>query len=258
MDQPYDIATYPTLPRARGLFVTGTDTGVGKTLVAGAVARCLRDAGRRVGVFKPAASGCAADAGGELCCGDGEFLAACAGRPHGMADVAPVRFAEPLAPNVAAERANRPVDLEAIFAAYGRIVADSDCVIVEGVGGLLCPITDELWVIHLARLCNLPLVVVARPSLGTINHTLLTLHAARSAGLEIAGVVINRYPARAEDPAALTNTRQIAERGRANVLTLIGDDPESSVESGRLGPHVLRVAGQVDWEALMGPPAPCR
>ena len=251
MDNSFDIASYPALPAARGVFVTGTDTGVGKTLVAGAIGRCLRESGKRVGVFKPVASGCVAGSGGELRSEDGEFLAQCADRPHAMSDVVPVRYGEPLAPNIAAERANRPVDLEAVFAAYGRIVADSDCVVVEGVGGLLCPITDEFWVIHLAKLCGLPLVLVARPSLGTINHTLLTLHAARSAGLTVAGVVINRYPAKTDDPAAETNIRQIAERGRVSVLTLVADDPDSSVESGRLGAHALRAVGRVDWEAMM-------
>jgi len=233
------------LPKVPGLFVTATDTEVGKTMVAGGIARVLRDQGRRVGVFKPAASGCGV-VDGELVSEDAEFLAACAGVAD-SADVAPLKFAEPLAPNVAAARAGEAVDLDAMFAAYRRVVASSDCVVVEGVGGLLCPLSDDFWVIHLAQLCRLPLVIVARPGLGTINHTLLTLHAARSAGLAVAGVVINRYPEGADDAAMMTNAQQIAERGDVDVLAVVLDDPAASVEKRVLGPAVLDAVAGVDW-----------
>jgi dethiobiotin synthetase len=188
----FDVAKYPPLPRARGVFVTGTDTEVGKTLVAGAIARRLRRSGRRVEVFKPAATGCRRTREG-LVSDDTEFLAACADSRMMLADITPVRYRTALAPNVAAEREGRPVDLEAIFQAYARVAVAGEVLVVEGVGGLLCPISNDFWVIHFARMTRLPLVIVARAGLGTINHTLLTLHAARSAGLSVAGVVINRY-----------------------------------------------------------------
>jgi len=238
------------LPAIPGVFVTATDTEVGKTMVAGAIARALRDRGRKVGVFKPAASGCKT-VGGKLVSDDAEFLAACAGVDD-SADVAPLRFAEPLAPNVAAAAAGETVDLDAMFAAYRRVAGASDCVVAEGVGGLLCPLSDDFWVVHLAQLCRLPLVIVARPGLGTINHTLLTLHAARSAGLEVAGVVINRYPEAADDASMRTNARQIADRGDVAVLCVVPDDPAASVEQGTLTPRVLDAIGGVDWASLMG------
>jgi len=194
----FDVSAWPKLPRLRGLMVVGTDTEVGKTLIAGAIAHCLKRSGRRVEVFKPAASGCRREREG-LISTDAEFLAACAESRRTLAEISPVRYAAALAPNVAAEREHRPVDLAAIFESYARLEGACDCVIVEGVGGLLCPINDEFWVIHLAKMLCLPLVIVARAGLGTINHTLLTLYAARSAGLEVAGVVINRYRI---DPAA--------------------------------------------------------
>ena len=263
----FDVKAWPALPRLRGLMVVGTDTEVGKTLIAGAIARCLRQAGQRVEVFKPAASGCRHAREG-LISADAEFLAACSESRRTLAEITPVRYAAALAPNVAAEREHRPVDLEAIFDSYRRLQGACDCVIVEGVGGLLCPISDDFWVIHLAKMLALPLVIVARAGLGTINHTLLTLHAARSAGLEVAGVVINRYrlePAAAgqlardepythgnADLAIYTNPAQIAERGRVPVLALVPQDDESSVEAARLGSDVRFAIGQVDWHRLMG------
>ena len=194
----FDVSGYAPLPRLTGLFITGTDTEVGKTLVAGAIARALRQAGRTVEVFKPAATGCRRTREG-LISADAEFLAACADSRRTLAQINPVRYASPLAPNVAATREHRPVELEAIFDEYRRLAGAADVVLVEGIGGLLCPISDDFWVIHLAKLMRLPLVVVARAGLGTINHALLTLQVARAAGLRIAGVVVNRY--RLEPPA---------------------------------------------------------
>lgn len=258
----FDVSRWEALPPVRGLFVTGTDTDVGKTLVAGAIARNLRRLGRRVAVFKPAASGCKRSRG-QLVSGDAEFLAACADTPDVLSDIAPVRYAAALAPNVAAQREGTPVDLDAIFEAYARLTADADVVIVEGVGGLLCPLSDEFWVIHLAMLTGLPLVVVARAGLGTINHALLTLHAARSAGLHVAGVVINRYPpdllvdcrqgvtaGAAGDIAALTNPHQIASRGRTGILAVVPDDADNSVERITIGSETQYAIAQTDWDAL--------
>lgn len=265
---PFDVSAYPPLPRAPGFFVTATDTEVGKTLVAGSIARHLRAAGRRLSVFKPAATGCVHEGLGRgLVSQDGAFLAECADTPQPHEDVVPLRFRHALSPNVAAQREHRPVDLEAMFAAYRRAATAGDCIVVEGVGGLLCPISDDFSVIHLARLAGLPLVIVARAGLGTINHTLLTLHAARSAGLDVAGVVVNRYqidPAAAKsieegrpsargdaDLAMYTNPQQIADRGGVEVLALVPDDPRSSVERSAIGPDVQYAIDQVPWLRML-------
>ncbi len=242
-----------TEPATTGLFITATDTEVGKTLIAGAIADNLRRTGRRVGVFKPAASGCR-EVAGELISDDGLFLSACAGGRHEANTVVPQRFAEPLAPNVAAARAGRTVNILGILDAYRRVAVDSDCVVVEGVGGLLCPLSDEFWVTHLAQACQLPVVIVARPDLGTINHTLLTLQAARAAGLRVAGVVVNRCPAAPTDPAVLTNPDQIARRGNVDILAIVPDDPGSSVEGNRLGNAARDAIDAVDWQGLLAGP----
>ncbi|MBN1555929.1 MAG: dethiobiotin synthase [Phycisphaerae bacterium] len=247
-----------TLPRLRGLFVVGTDTAVGKTLIAGAIARALRKTGESVEVFKPVASGCRKTPAG-LISEDAEFLAWAAESKRTLAEIVPVRYAPAVAPNVAAERTKTPVDLDAIFDAYARLKGQADAVVVEGVGGLFCPITDDFWVIHFVKMTRLPVVIVARAGLGTINHTLLTLHAARSAGLNVAGVVVNRYEIEtplSDEQAAVkgdavlamhTNPQQIADRGKVKVLALVPDEAENSVADARIGPNTQFVIDAVEW-----------
>ena len=238
------------MPRLAGLMVVGTDTEVGKTLVAGAIARHLRRMGRKVAVFKPAATGCRRDRG-QLVSADAEFLAACADSSQNLSEIAPVRYSAALAPNVAAAIEGQPVDLEAIFDAYSRLSDHGEMVVVEGIGGLLCPITDDFWVVHFARMIDLPVVIVARAGLGTINHTLLTLHAARAAGLRIAGVVVNRYPVGARpDQAEATNPNQIAQRGNVDVLVMVPDEEGNSVERATIGPDTAFAIGQVQWDRI--------
>ena len=255
----FDVSAWPALGGLRGLLVTGTDTDVGKTLVAGAIARTLRGRGTSVDVFKPIATGCKS-VRGNLVSTDAEFLAACSNSEQSLSEITPLRYRPALAPNAAARREGRPIDLDAIFDACRRLEGRGKFVIVEGVGGLLCPITDEFWVIHLAKLLSLPVVIVARAGLGTINHTLLTIHAARGAGLNVAGVVMNRFPpdliveassnlaVGADDEIAmLTNPAQIAARGGVDVLAIFPDEQANCVEQSRLGPDTLFAASQVNW-----------
>lgn len=246
----FDVSGYPPLPRAKGLFVTGTDTDVGKTLVAGTIARCLRRQSKRVEVFKPVATDCR-PMRGDLVSADAEFLAACADSVRSLSEISPVRYKAALAPNVAAGLAGEPVDLDAVFATYADLTEDCDAIIVEGIGGLLCPITDEFCVAHLAKMMDLPIVIVARAGLGTINHTLLTIHAARSAGLAIAGVVVNRYMLDSTDAAMQTNPHQIEQRGKVPVLALVPDEADNSVEDARIGEGTEFAIEQVDWMKLM-------
>ncbi len=131
--------------RARGLFVTGTDTEVGKTVIAGGIARVLKDKGQKVGVFKPVASGCRSSRG-ELVCQDAEFLAHCADAPETLDQICPVRFREPLAPEVAAKRGAEPIELGTIRTYYNRLASAKEVMIVEGIGGLLVPLATDLLV----------------------------------------------------------------------------------------------------------------
>ena len=184
---------------AKGIFITGTDTGVGKTVVSAVIARLLRERGIDVGVMKPVTSGCR-EVHGRLVSDDAELLCWAAGTDVCDRDTTPYLLREPLAPSMAAERDGVRIDFTAIKAAHDRLSARHDFVIVEGAGGLMVPLAGGLLMADLAAQLSLPLLVVTRPNLGTINHTLLTTFAARQMGLTVKGVVINNYPAQ-PDPA---------------------------------------------------------
>lgn len=176
----------------RGIFVTGTDTGVGKTIVAATLARLLRMNGVSVGVMKPVTSGCREE-DGQLGSDDAQLLCQAAGVLLSD-DVAPYRLREAIAPADAAKIDGVRVDFSAIKASFERLAAVYDYVIVEGAGGLMVPLSGGLLVADLARELGLPLLVVARPGLGTINHTVLTCFSAQQMGLQVAGVIINGMP----------------------------------------------------------------
>ncbi len=170
----------------RGFFVTGTDTGVGKTVVSCALARGLRARGVDVGVMKPAETGVGPD--GPL---DAQALRAAAGVSDPLERICPQQLALPAAPTVAAAHAGTQVDLDAVLDAFAALSAAHDALIVEGAGGLLVTAAAGVSMADLAARLELPLVVVARAALGTINHTLLTLEACAARQLPVAGVVIS-------------------------------------------------------------------
>jgi dethiobiotin synthetase len=230
-----------------GLIVTGTDTGVGKTVIAGAIARWLARDGRRVAVFKPVATGCQRRWEG-LVSEDAEFLASCADARHPLHTICPVRYAEPLAPAVAAARAGERVDWEVIDRAAQLMARESDVMVVEGVGGALVPMDEKHTFADVARWLQLPAIVVARPGLGTINHTLLTLEALRSRGIPVAGVVINRYPTDTPPLAEETNPRVIEKWGKVPVLCICPDELLPSMPTPNpIPPGIEAAVAQVDW-----------
>lgn len=203
-----------------GLFVTGTDTGVGKTTVAAGLLLALRQRGIRAGALKPAETGW--EGGGWP--PDGAALAAAAGLPLPREQVVPYAFAEPLAPAVAARRAGVTIDPAVLDAAYGALASRYPLVLVEGAGGLAVPLTGELTMAGLAARWHLPLLVVARAGLGTINHTVLTVSYARQHGLRVLGVVINGYPEH-PGPAEETNPGVIAAMAGVPILGRIPSLP---------------------------------
>ncbi len=221
-------------PARAGFFVTATDTEVGKTVVAAGAAMALRARGLDVGVMKPVASGGVESPAGQLVSADAVFLKMAADADDPLSLINPVCLRAPLAPTVAAQMEGRRIDLEAIRSAYAALSERHDALVVEGVGGLLVPVAHETNVADLAGEMGLPLIIVARPGLGTINHTLLTLEAAAHRGLRVAGVVISRYPREPGD-AERTNPEVIEREGGVPVLGLLPDDPSISVEEGRLG-----------------------
>jgi dethiobiotin synthetase len=232
-----------------GLLITATDTGVGKTLIASAIAAHLRRRGLRVAVSKPCATGCATRREG-LVSEDAEFLAHFADTRHTLELVCPQRFAEPLAPAIAAERAGEPLDWPLIDRAIQTMCEGADVIVVEGIGGILTPMDPKHTFLDVAAWLKLPAVVVARPGLGTINHTLLTCQALRARNIPVAGVVINRYPPETPGVAEETNPRAIERWGKVPVLCLA---PEFA---GPLGPHippeVASAIDMVDWRGKAG------
>lgn len=206
-----------------GLFITGTDTGVGKTYVGAMIARQLAAQGRRVGVYKPAASGCRRQ-GSQTVSDDALCLWEAAGRPADGDHVCPQRFLAPLAPPVAARAEARQVDPQLLRTGLRYWLDRSDVVLVEGVGGLFSPISEKDLVADLAADFGFPLLIVSRNVLGTINQTLLTVAAARSFRTEllVVGIVLNHPAAPADDESLSTNAQELARWCPVPILAQVG------------------------------------
>lgn len=248
-----------------GLFITGTDTGVGKTYVAVLIVRALRAAGHRVGVYKPAASGCRRVAGSrfrvrvsgrrggacparfrarsrpprELVADDAVQLWEAAGRPGPLKRVCPQCFEAPLAPHLAAQAEGRKLDARLLRRGLDFWKSRSDVIVVEGAGGLMSPLGEDQYVADLAYEFGFPLVIVARNALGTINQTLQTLIAARTfrEGLPVAGIVLNNPCAPGDDRSIATNRSELARRCLSPILAEVAWQAD-------------RFDQQVDWFAL--------
>jgi dethiobiotin synthetase len=207
-----------------GVFVTGTSTEVGKTVVAAVIARTLAAEGKRIAVFKPAVTGLEEE--GET---DHALLRRASSSSQSDEEIAPYRYQPPASPHLAAALVGEEIDPGRLRQTAREAAADADAIVCEGVGGLLVPLSPAYLVRDLAVDLTYPLVIVARPGLGTINHILLTLESARAAGLEIAAVVLNPWP---EHPSAIErdNRETIAELGGTRVETLPSldlSDPDS-------------------------------
>lgn len=212
-----------------GLFVTGTDTGVGKSVLAAAICAALAARGRRVAAFKPVVTGLEEPPGDWP--RDHELLATAASAGQAPAEVAPHRFGPPVSPHLAAELAGTALEPAELVAA-ARVQAErADALVVEGVGGLLVPLTAGYLVRDLALDLGLPLVIAARTGVGTISHTLLTVDAARAAGLAVAAVVFTPWPAE-PGPVERSNRETVAALGSVSVATLPLTRPGALAEAG--------------------------
>ncbi|MFO0960234.1 MAG: dethiobiotin synthase [Isosphaeraceae bacterium] len=224
-----------------GLFITGTDTGVGKTFIAAAIAAALARKGRKIGVLKPVATG------GEPI-EDAEALLSAIGGGVPIGRITPLHYPDPLAPCIAARLAGRPLRQADLMETVRRAIAwwaeRSSMMVVEGVGGLLCPLADDSTVADLAIALDYPMILVARRALGTLNHTLLTVEAARDRGLRIAGIVLNGSTPTADPLAESTAPEELIRRlDGIPILAEIphGDDPAAIIDP-------------IDWIGLSQPP----
>ena len=217
----------------RGIFITGTDTGVGKTVVSAGLAMALRNRGMRVGVMKPVATGCFGESG-RLVSADAVYLFEAAENEYAPL-TSPVRFRNPVAPSIASIYEQREVDLDAIRKAYRELQKHYDYIIVEGIGGMLVPIKKNYLVANMIREMDLPVLIVSHVSLGAINHTLLTVDSALIRGFLIKGIVFNRAPLVNYSLAELTNPRVIHELTGLPVLGTLPDIVDLDVERCRFG-----------------------
>jgi dethiobiotin synthetase len=234
---PGGEASRPQPASPSGFFVTGTGTEVGKSVVAAVLARTLAGQGRRVAVFKPAVTGLD-DLSPEAPEPDHELLRRAAESRQSDTEIAPYRYGPPASPHLAAALAGEEIEPRRLLDAAATAGAGADVLICEGVGGLLVPLTRDYLVRDLAVDLGLPLAIAAQPGLGTINHTLLTVKAARAAELEVAAVVLTPWP---REPNA------IEESNRETIASLA----QVTVET--LPPLDLRDPGS--WPALL-PPRP--
>jgi dethiobiotin synthetase len=226
----------------RGLFITGTDTGVGKTFVACGILRHLRANGVRAGAYKPVCSGAEVLSDSRLRWPDVDALAEALRGEFPSARICPQCFTAPLAPPLAAAREGRQIDPSLLISGRDWWSDRVDVLIVEGAGGLLSPIAAGVSNADLARQLAYPVVVVAADRLGTINHTLLTVEAALTRGLRVAGVVLNRQ----SDPPDASVESNRDELLRLCPAPVLGVWPYKAIHSLRAGSGGIRI----DWQAL--------
>jgi dethiobiotin synthetase len=235
----------------RALFVTGTDTGVGKTLLGRALCAAARIAGVRVAPFKPFESGCPRDDAGTLLPADALALRAACGLDTRAFDINHCNvysFSDAIAPGSAARRAGVTVDQRRVLAAWADLRARFELVIAEGAGGLLVPLSDRMLVADLVARLDAPLLIVARDALGTINHTLLTVSEARRRGLCIAGVVLSRTTP-SPTPDVEHNAREISRLGDVVVFGTLPFVPGAdALEPARLA---ALVRAGLDLDAIL-------
>ncbi len=215
----------------KGLFISGTDTGVGKTFVTSGILTALRRMGMNVCPMKPVETGCRLRKG-VLVPGDVLKLLKSSGLNEGIDAVNPYRFSAPLSPLAAAEVEGSAVRKGRIISVYNKLCKKYDRVLIEGAGGLMVPISKRYLMVDLVKDMGVPLVIVARRGLGTINHTLLSVEAARSRGIEVKGVILNDSAGGKRDASVRSNPDMISKTGGVDIL---GEIPYFALpENGKL------------------------
>ena len=224
-----------------GYFVTGTDTGIGKTVVSACLCLALQGSIQRVAYMKPVQTGCDTAADGRGVPPDPAFVLSATGftpDPDEVADVCPVSLRLPASPHLAAAEQSRLIDVSALVAAFNRLQTRYEQLVVEGAGGVMVPLNDKATILDLIQALALPAVVVARSGLGTINHTWLTLDTLRRAGVAVAGVVLVDTTDQPPGLIEADNARVIAARGRVPVLAHLPYD--AATARGIVNPAYLK------------------
>jgi dethiobiotin synthetase len=198
-----------------GCFITGTDTGVGKTAVTAALALCLKQRGVRVAVMKPIETGCSNERPFES---DAERLGTAIETKIALDHIGPYRFSLPLAPLAAARAAGVTIEVDHIAAIFHTLADDHDVVLVEGVGGLMVPLSEETDIRDLIAALGLPVVIVGRAALGGMNHALLTIEALRQRAIPVIGILLNQLSPRPHLEQTESTVSLIRERSGVPVF----------------------------------------
>ncbi|MDI6703424.1 MAG: dethiobiotin synthase [bacterium] len=224
----------------KGIFITGTDTEVGKTVVSAGIAGALKATGVNIGVMKPISSGGNKDA---------MFLIKAVESCDPLELVNPICLDLPLAPSVVEEVSGTPIDLNKVWDSFDRLCDKYDFMIVEGIGGLCVPLKDHFLVIDMIKRLDLPIIVVSRPGLGTINHTLLTIWCARNYNIEIKGVIINGL--KEEGILERTNPHVIEKVAHVEILGILPFASSINVNTCNLGDVIELAKQHIDIENLL-------
>ncbi|MFH1624631.1 MAG: dethiobiotin synthase [Pseudomonadota bacterium] len=234
----------------RGVFVTGTDTEVGKTVVAAGLAGALKARGIDVGVMKPIATGATRTRNG-LISNDVRFLLKSIECDDDLDLVNPITMELPLAPLVASRLDNLEIELDKVRESYLKLSQKHDFIVVEGIGGILVPIKEGYFVSDMIGEFGLPLIVVARPGLGTINHTLLTVREALRKGIEVRGFIINGMDEREGGIAERTNPKVIEEASHLPFLGVLPFDPKVEVSRLEMGDIIELTLKHIEIERIL-------
>lgn len=226
----------------RGIFITGTDTEIGKTAITAGLAAVFKKRGYNVGVMKPVAAGSRTDA---------IILRQSARLADTLDEINPIHFKHPLSPNVAAQLESKTLDIDLIQSAYNKLTIRHNVMLVEGVGGLLVPLSDTVSVADLITQFKLPTLIVARAALGTINHTLLTIEAAQKRNIDILGVIYNTVLSTTNDTAAQTSPEIITRISNIPSLGTLPFDPKVNIDAGQLGNLPQLIEDHIDIPLLL-------
>ena len=233
-----------------GIFITGTDTDVGKTVVAAGLALVLRARGLRVGVMKPVATGCYG-ADERLISKDAAFLMEAAQNEYPPL-TSPERFRNSLSPNVAAMLEKKEVSVQGILKSYHELQKHYDFIIVEGIGGLMVPLKKDYYVANLIHDMGLPIVIVSHAGLGAINHSLLTVDAAMIRGLEVRGIIFNRVSVANYSLAELTNPKVIHDLSGVPILGTLPDIEALNMDTCQFGKLKDLFQERIQIEKILG------
>jgi dethiobiotin synthetase len=213
----------------KGLFITGTDTDIGKTFISGAIAAALQKRGRQVGVVKPVASGGVVNKDGTLLSEDAAFLMWAAGfGEERRQEVNALCLAPPLTPAVAARESSMVIDVEMLLSTCRNMVRKEELTLVEGVGGLVAPLWQDYLVADMMLALKLPAILVTRPNLGTVNHTVLSTEYARQRGIKLVGMIINQWP---ENDSTVLENSNAEYIERLTNLPILGKFPFAAVSN---------------------------